>query len=475
MPNSPKVESPEWWVERLYTQLIERQSRLRKFERYYHGELLPADLPSVPRDLRAEFMRMWEASQSNMMGMVVDAVADRLGVIGLSPSSEDDPELERHAWELWQASDMDMWSGVAFVEALVKEQSYLSVWRDSPGAKPRIAVEDPLEAIVEHVPGDPRQRAAGLKAWTDDWTGTTHATLYLPGGLYKFETGSETSPTWSKRVIRNARGRQESWPLPNPLGEVPLVPLVNRPDLRMRGRSEIAQVMHAQDRINKTIWDRMIASEYGAFPHRWALGVDADDPEDEDDEDEPKSRVARFDHLMNRIWTNEAGPSDAGFGQFTQLQLKPFIDAIEQDVLHIAYVTRTPRHYLIQQGQSPSGDALRSAETGLVAKTKGKQGPFGEGVETALRLALRLEGVVVPPDSETVWRDPEYQTPSQLTDAVVKQVEAGLITRWFALQRLGWTPQQIRKMDAQQAGDDLLRFLRSGKADEEPEEPEEPA
>ena len=141
----------------------------------------------------------------------------------------------------------------------------------------------------------------------------------------------------------------------------------------------------------------------------------------------------------------------------SQTDLDGYIRAIEQKVLHIAVTTRTPRHYLIEQGQSPSGDAIESAESGLVKKTERKQRPFGEGFEEAMLLARRFQGETdIPVDSEIVWGDAATPTIAQTTDAVLKQYQAGLIDQETALEKLGYSQTQIARIVANGAVAELF-------------------
>ena len=129
--------------------------------------------------------------------------------------------------------------------------------------------------------------------------------------------------------------------------------------------------------------------------------------------------------------------------------LAPYINSIEQQVSHIAVTTRTPKHYLLPTGQEPSGDAIKSAESGLVKKVQRKMRLFGEGLEDALRLARIIDGAAdAPPDSEIVWDDAQIRTEAEITDAVIKRFAAGLITHEQALEDIGYSPQQIGKMVA---------------------------
>jgi hypothetical protein len=116
-------------------------------------------------------------------------------------------------------------------------------------------------------------------------------------------------------------------------------------------------------------------------------------------------------------------------------------------VLHIANTSRTPRHYLIEQGQSPSGDAIQSAESGLVKKVQRKQLIFGEGLEEAIRLARRFQGLgTAPPDSEIVWADPQTHSPAAITDSVAKQYLARMVPLTTALAKLGYSQTEISQI-----------------------------
>jgi hypothetical protein len=57
----------------------------------------------------------------------------------------------------------------------------------------------------------------------------------------------------------------EPWPLPNPLGDVPVIPFPNKPDLHLVGESELGKVVPIQDAINANIANVMLAGLYGAF------------------------------------------------------------------------------------------------------------------------------------------------------------------------------------------------------------------
>ena len=64
-----------------------------------------------------------------------------------------------------------------------------------------------------------------------------------------------------------------------------------------------------------------------------------------------------------------------------------------------------------------------------------------------------------PPDSEVVWADAETPTVAQTTDAVIKQFQAGLIPQETALEKLGYSQTQVRRIMASATQSALLAAL----------------
>jgi hypothetical protein len=194
------VLSPDWWVERLYAGIVARQTGISFYDAYYRGD---HPLPWLAPQARAEFRRILRMTRSNYMGLVVDAMTERLQVEGFRLAEAEQGDAE--TWRIWQANNLDSDSDQGILEAAICGQSYLLVApnADDP-ATPNMWVEHPSQAIVEFEPGTSRRtRAAGLKVWDDDWTGELHATLYLPDGLYKFRS-DRPAQGWSSRTTRGS-------------------------------------------------------------------------------------------------------------------------------------------------------------------------------------------------------------------------------------------------------------------------------
>ena len=456
----PDAQSPLWWLSKLESELATRQPYMQMFDNYYKGDHpLPFLTQAHDSKMHSEFRKLLDDSRANFMRLVVDTVEERLLVEGFRLSAEEDPVADKPSWDIWQANKMDAEAPAAFIEALVKGVSYLSVWAGDP--YPSIAVEDPTQTIVGYVPGSNfRQRAAALKLWLDDWTGLLRANVFMPHGIYKYQAKpvSDTGPATQAGAAVSGLEKPR-WVyidgesiVKNPLGIVPIVPLRNRPRLLCEGESELSDVHRIQNQINGFLFLLALAGYFGAHKQRWAVGLTIMEDEKTGKPKEP------FDVAIDKLWVAEN--SETKFGEFSATDLTGYIKAIEQKVTHIAVTTRMPKHYLLPEGQEPSGDALRAAEAGLVKKVERKQRPFGEGLEEAIRLARRFAGEPDSPvDSEVVWADAQTDSMAVVTDAVMKQFAAGLIPLEAAQELLGFSQTQISRFASMQAADMLMRQL----------------
>lgn len=443
-------DSPLWWLVQMELRLVQRQQKMLRMDRYYRGEHpLPFLTPAHESKIRTQFNRLLEESRPNFMRLVVDATEERISVDGFRLSAENDAVADKESWDLWQANQMDAQSQTAFLESLVKGVSYLGVWSDDDkDGYADICVEDPLQTIVFYEPGSNyRRRAAALKIWLDDVTGMRRANVYLPEAIYRFQ-----APAWTGTMVPTVEQQvQIPWSpmeidrVRNTIGIVPIIPLRNRPRLLVEGESELEDVVRIQDQINAFVFLMALAGYMGAHRQRWVTGLSLVSDKD-------GKPIEPFKTAIDTLWQTEN--PNTNFGEFSQTDLSNYISAIEQKVLHIAVTTRTPRHYLIQSGQSPSGDAIQSAESGLVKKVIRKQRTWGEGLEEAMRLARLFQGNTdAPVDSEIVWADPQSHTPGVITDAVMKQYLGRLIPHAMALEQLGYSQTQIRQVLAAPDGD----------------------
>lgn len=387
----------------------------------------------------------------NWPRVIVGAVEERLDVEGFRLAGQEAaiPDL----WRIWQANDLDEWSQLGHVDAMVHGRCFALVWSDPQDlTTPRITVETAREMTVSYYPGTALVSAA-LKVWPGD--GIQYATLYLPDRVERYDAPSPyggvsgLSAGWVLREV-----------IPHDLGLVPVVPFVNRPRLGSRtGESELSDVIPITDAISKLSTDLMVSAEYHAMPRRWATGVELG-ANAERTREEVRQKWTEAE--AGRVWMTDS--ADASFGQFPEANLTNFVSAIGMLTGQVAAVAGIPPHYLGVNSDNPaSADAIRSAESSLVKKAKRKQRGFGGSWERVMRIAQLVRDGQPDPELqvlETIWRDPETPTVAQKADAAVKLVQANIISAEQALEDLGYSPVQIAR-ELQRRADAALGPVRA--------------
>lgn len=458
---------PAWWLKRLYVRLVKRRPDIAQAARYYDGE---HNLAFASEKFLDAFGGLFRAFADNWCALVVDAVEERLNVTGFRvPAGDDgdtDKEAEKAAWRIWQANNLDTQAQIGHLEALIHGTAAATVWvKDDSGKSAEITVEHPESAIVETHPKRPLERRAGLRCYMDD-AGYEHAELFLPDKVYLFRSKAKrdhdiVDPArlqWIPDV--GAPGSEESGGyvyMNNPFGVVPMVELPNRPRIARKRtidrpalRSEIAGVIPLQDAVNKLIADMLVASETAADPQRILTGYEL-----EIDEQTQQPKPLPFKR-GDGIWVIE--DPDGKFGTLQATDISNYVTVIETIVQHIASITRTPPHYLNASADRLSGESIKAAETGLVAKVSRRQQHFGEAWEEVIRLAGKIEGVDALEQAsaaEVIWRDPESRTESEHVDAVVKKKALGLPNE-LLWEELDMTPTTINRAKAMLVEEDLF-------------------
>lgn len=435
------ARTPDKWRELLLERLHDQARHHRMFDAYYVGE---HPLPDAPNGARTEFLRLMRLARSNWCELIVDAVAERLEVVGVRFG---DAGADLDVWRtIWQPNNLDELHGQVHTEALIGGTAGVLVWPSSNGNdRPEVTVEHPAQLYVELDGGDPRRRRAAIKSWRED--GDEYAVVMTAAG----EIDPDTPAMVYKWIRVNGRHAWEPYAGPgdpgpafeHPLGAVSAVPFTNKRRMIGSGVSELAGgITDIQDRINETLFNRITAARFSAFRQRWVTGMDIPvDPE-------TGKPIEPFKAAVDRIWMAEA--TDTKFGEFGATDLAPFIKAVEADIQHLAAISRTPPHYLLgQSGAFPSGESLKATETGLVAKVKARALSFGGAWEEVIRLALGAMSDARGADDslEVIWSDPESKGTGELVDALVKLGTIGVPNE--ELWRIyGASPQEVNRWRA---------------------------
>lgn len=435
------IGDPEFWLHRLAQGLVDRQARYDLLERYVEGN---HPLPSGDRRYVRALRELQEKAKTNYIGLVTNAPVERMEVVGFRFGEDPNTEADDEANRIWQGNNMDMQSVIAHMTAATYSRCYILVSpvQEDTGL-PLITVEDPRCTIIEYDPARTDKIRAGLRMWIDDILDAAIAVVYLPDGIYYYRG---QSGSWYQNIdydtLRHRVSSGGSWEFvgaePNPLGEVPIVPLNWRPGLHGTSKAEAEEGFSIQDRINATVLDRMIISRAQAYKQRWASGVAI--PRGPDGRPKPP-----FDPGSDILWTVEA--PDARFGEFSEADIRQILEAVRDDVGDLAAITKTPPHYLLGEIVNASGDALKAAETGLVSKTKHRMKSSGWTWEKVMKIAFLWTGDETRGKAEvaeTIWADPESRSRAELADAILKETQMGLPPE-MAFERLGLTPSQVKR------------------------------
>lgn len=400
------------------------------------------------------FKDRFSGFSDNWCAPVIDATAERLNWVGIrlgNDTQEADGEFQR----IMEANDVPAGMSEAFVVALAATRSFALVWGDDANPDtPRVTFEHP-EFCTIAVDPDTRETTAAAKGWIEDERG--FLTLYTADSVWKWQwevsdrdkVDPRKQPEWTPR-----QGRDEVWPIPNPLGRVPMVEFRNQTLLDGMPLSDLSGVAAMQDAINLT-WAYLFNSlDFASLPQRVITGADLpklpilDENGQIVGEKPVDMKALKEDRLL---WVTDP---QARVAAWPAADLKAFGDVIEMAVDHIASQTRTPPHYLMGKMSNTAAESLTVAETGLVAKVVQRQQYFTRPVRELHSLVALAQGgdqgsarAKAAMTGQVLWQDPQYRSLAQKTDAFLKLGQAGLPLQ-YRLEWWGLNPLEVQRVIA---------------------------
>ena len=423
-----------------FIQLKEQELRAgyELFQQYYRGEHRV-----LLTDRLLQFLRLHSelTFRDNFCDVIVDVLAERLNVIGFAVESDDDA-VANQLWQWWQANRADATQGVTHTEAIMKGDSYVLVDWDMENERPRFQFQPP-DLITPRYWGGTRMVQFISKKWTEQpELGGSHRTrlnLYWPDRVEKFVAPS-SGGVWQQHRDPGETEWPQRWTdsAGTPIG-VSMIHFRNRPLSDDFGTSELADIISLQDLLNKTLLDLVRILDTQAFPQRWTLGIKA---------------PTQWDITPGAVWALQAETlQGARVGEFTASDIEAPKKAIEMFIRHMAGQSRTPQHLFHFEGEFPSGEALKTAEAGLVKKAKERQVNFGNSWEDVMGMALKLQAVfgnnsTIPDNTiiQTLWDDPETRNAKLLLETLT--LKAGLgVSRDQLLREMGYSQEMIDRMN----------------------------
>jgi hypothetical protein len=429
--------------------LLERRATYALPRAYYQGDhrlLFASDR------FRRTFGGMFQAFADNFCAPVVDTLRDRIRVESFTTGDNGgDNRAALAAAAIWRDSRMPTQSVFIHENALVESDGYVMVWR-GPDGMPVMHAQHPGQVTVLYDTELPWRVTAAIKVWREGKK--ARLTYYTPDRTERFVTKGDQDGFPDK--VDAFIPYQDEPLVPNPYGVVPVFHFPNRALVGGHGRSELTDAIPLNDAINKMISDMLVASEFVAWPQRWATGIaDATDPV-------TGQPVPPFQGGVERLFLTENDV--AKFGQFDQASFDGPVKLVELMVSHLAGVTGTPHHAFMASGATdwPSGEALKTAEARLVAKAMNRHESWGSVWEDAMRLALRIGGI--PADQLTVeWRSPEARSEKADLEAAVLRDQIGFSLHQNLLE-LGYTGEEADKIITERQQDQVAAADRARSA-----------
>lgn len=372
--------------------------------------------------------------KSNLAKVAVNAVAERIRLEDVT-AMVDGRDVTDRARKLVRDADLPMLMQAILVDMLAVGSAYMIVWVDEFG-RPVVTGESAEEVAVER---DPITRGvtAAIKRWTvTDAAGMeleTHVVKYLPTEIVHL---IQTAKDGKLRFLNST---------PNPLGVVPVVPLINVERIGDDvGTSVVDDLAPLLDALNKTFMDMMTTSEAVARPKRYATGVDLEEDEVGFEADgfeadgfeadggevlkDPEVETARAPFSdADDMWVSEQ--AEAKFGQLPGADMSGYRVGVELIVQQIMAVSSLPGHLVgITTSNPATAEALRASEVALASAAHGRVRVVNRPVEWAVRLLVAIDQGVSPDRVEVRlrWADTATRSVAAAADAAVKMHAEGI-------------------------------------------------
>ncbi|MAH47012.1 hypothetical protein CMI37_14390 [Candidatus Pacearchaeota archaeon] len=428
----PNQQALAQWLQQMEAA---RRADYDLFRAYYGG-----DHPTRLTDRLKRFLGSDLQFRDNFMEVVVDALAERLIVTSFGTQEESaEKPVSAWAWNTWQANRMDETQAIVHMESVMVGDAYVLVDWDTLNQRPRITHQLP-EMIIPHYNEATRQIDFASKKWVETPIGedpTTRLNMYYPDRVEKYiATGS--------RWVEFREEDENIWPQPTldrdgmALG-VAMFHFRNRPAGSDFGHSEIASAIHLQDLLNKTLIDLAMLNDNAGFGRAYTVNIAMN-----------RSALDMLPGMLLELHGGETG-DDFAVGTIPADSPDGILKSLDLLVQHISGTTRTPHHLFFTTGGNPSGEALKTAESGLVKKVVDRQVRFGNTWEDVMAFAHKLEGVFGSSPGELTerfnvgWADPETRNEVAHLEALEKKRNLG-VSQTQILRELGYDQATIEQM-----------------------------
>jgi hypothetical protein len=417
----------------------------------------------VPKDAPAEVRELARIARINLIKIVVEAMVESLFVDNFrSPDTgptdmPDDPEgvLDDDAadpvseiWRVWQKNRMDGGQSGLYRAIFTYGYGYAAFTPGRPLPVIRCFSPRTMTALYGDDPEWPamaleRRRGGRYRLYdsTHVYTFDFNADekkLALVAGQPE-EHGSPYCPVvkYTDVVDLDVDDEPES-----------LSPVGRRQNETRMVAGQVAPLMTLQDQADVSSFALKAAEWYAGFRQRWVIGWT------------PSSSGEKVKSAASQLWTFDENPDDVRVGEFSQTDLRGFLESRESVAKFAATLSQTPVHELIGELVNLSAEALAAAEAGRDRKVGLARTGIGESHEQLAQGIGALMGLDIPEDIEVVWRDTSARAFGAIVDGLGKLAQMLQIPPQMLWDRIpGVTRQDVRRWKVEAAKGDVMASL----------------
>ena len=420
----------------------EQQERYASLRRWYNGE---HNVPLTDRQreyLAVDPLFEWSL---NYLRLPVELCVERLSIEGF-----DGPEGIGGEGglidEWWTSGRMDATQSQVHRAAIRDGDTYMLVEWDDANGRPIFSHEpahDGEEGMkVHYLSNLRREMTMASKAWSEsrfNEAGTVDTVqrlnLYLPDRVEKYENVGQG---W----VPYRENPSDPWPIPWPVGIIPVVHFRWRDDGGNWGESEQEPLIPLQMAINKAALDEMETADKTGAQLLTLTGATwpADAP------------TVRAGDVLS---VSEAA---ASWGTVPPGDLSQLRERISDYIVRMAQIAHIPLQYFQVSGQIASAETQAADDSQLVAKVASEAVSLGNAWEDVMYIALKLNqqygngrDLSRGENIETQWADFERVDALALEERRANILQALVasdvdLAGALALPALGYTEEEQQRM-----------------------------
>jgi hypothetical protein len=307
--------------------------------------------------------------------------------------------------EWWASGRMDSVQGQVHRAAVRDGDTYVLVEWDAEDGRPVFSHEPAFDGTegmkVHYLSNLKREMTMASKVWAESWFDdggrvqtVQRLNLYLPDRVEKYINSGRGWAPYRETP-------DEAWPIPWPIGIIPVVHFRWRDDGGNWGESELEPLVPVQEMINKAVLDEAEAADSEALRKMVINGITLDMSTD-------------ISFRVNSIMNIPAGPGGARAdvvvippGDLSQLR-----ERINDYIIRIAQLSHIPLQYFQVTGAIASAATQAADDSQLVAKVAAEAVALGNAWEDVMYIALKLNqeygdgrDLARGQNIETVWAD----------------------------------------------------------------------